>query len=128
MLNKLLRWARALKAELIVLWFCRSHPDTPLAAKLLAVLVVAYAFSPIDLIPDFIPILGQLDDVILMPLGVWLVLKLIPDHVITDSRMKAAVWAAARKRQAVSYLIAALIVLTWIALAWWASRWVSPVL
>ena len=126
MLNRLRLWARALKAELLVLWFCRSHPDTPLAAKLLAALVVAYAFSPVDLIPDFIPVLGYLDDVILVPLGIWLVLKLIPAHVVAASRLKADVWAAERKRRAASYLAAVLIVLTWIALAWWTWRWVSP--
>ena len=89
MLNQLRLWARKLKAELLVLWFCRSHPDTPLAAKILAALVVAYAFSPIDLIPDFIPVLGYLDDVILVPLGIWLALRLIPAHVIAESRLKA---------------------------------------
>ncbi|MEO8144543.1 MAG: YkvA family protein [Betaproteobacteria bacterium] len=126
MLQKIRRWASKLKAELLVLWFCRSHPDTPLAAKLLAILVVAYAFSPIDLIPDFIPVLGYLDDVILVPLGIWLALKLIPEHVIAESRLKADAWVAERKRRAASYLVAALIVLTWIALAWWAWRWISP--
>ena len=126
MLNRLRSWARKLKAELLVLWFCRSHPDTPLAAKLLAALVVAYAFSPIDLIPDFIPVLGYLDDAILVPLGIWLVLKLIPAHVITDSRLKAEAWVAERKRSAANYLVAVLIVLAWIALAWWAWTRVSP--
>ena len=128
MLNRLRSWARKLKAELLVLWFCRSHPDTPLAAKLLAALVVAYAFSPVDLIPDFIPVLGYLDDVILVPLGIWLVLKLIPKHVLADSRLKADAWVAERKRRAASYLVAALIVLTWIVLAWFAWAWVSPAL
>ena len=127
MLNRLRLWARKLKAELLVLWFCRSHPDTPLAAKILAALVVAYAFSPIDLIPDFIPVLGYLDDVILVPLGIWLALRLIPAHVIAESRLKADAWVAERKPRAANYLVAALIVLTWIALAWWAWRWwVSP--
>ena len=126
MVEKICRWARRLKAELLVLWFCRSHPDTPLAAKILAVLVVAYAFSPIDLIPDFIPVLGYLDDVILVPLGIWLALKLIPKHVIAESRLKADAWVAERKRRAANYFVAALIVLTWIALAWWAWRWISP--
>ena len=126
MLKKLRLWARKLKDELLVLWFCRSHPDTPLAAKLLAILVVAYAFSPIDLIPDFIPILGHLDDVILVPLGIWLVLKLIPTHVLADSREKAEAWVAARKNQAKNYFAAALIVLIWIALAWWAWTLFSP--
>ena len=91
MFEQLRKWAHALKAELLVLWFCRSHPDTPLAAKLLVILVVAYAFSPIDLIPDFIPVLGYLDDVILVPLGIWLVFRLIPAHVIADCRLKAGV-------------------------------------
>ena len=128
MLSRLRLWARKLKAELLVLWFCRSHPDTPLAAKILAALVVAYAFSPIDLIPDFIPVLGYLDDVILVPLGIWLALKLIPAHVIADSRLKADAWVAERKRRAANYFVAVLIVLTWIALAWWAWRWISPAL
>ena len=126
MLKKLRRWALALKGQLLTLWFCRSHPDTPIVAKLLALFVVAYAFSPIDLIPDFIPVLGHLDDVILVPLGIWLVLKLIPGHVIAESRLKADAWIAARKKQATSYLAAALIVLIWIALAWWLWRLFSP--
>ena len=65
-------------------------PRTPWPAKLLAALVVAYALSPVDLIPDFIPILGLLDDLILVPLGIWLVLRLIPDAVMADARLRAA--------------------------------------
>ncbi|MGE5517797.1 MAG: YkvA family protein [Bacteroidota bacterium] len=65
-------------------------PRTPWPAKLLAALVVAYALSPIDLIPDFIPVLGYLDDLIVVPLGIWLVLRLIPDDVMADARAKAA--------------------------------------
>ena len=65
-------------------------PRTPWPAKLLAALVVAYALSPIDLIPDFIPVLGYLDDLILVPLGIWLVLRLIPDAVMAEARRKAA--------------------------------------
>lgn len=65
-------------------------PRTPLAAKVLAALVVAYAASPIDLIPDFIPVLGYLDDLILVPLGIWLVLRLIPEAVMIDARARAA--------------------------------------
>jgi uncharacterized membrane protein YkvA (DUF1232 family) len=88
-LAALKRWARELKAQLWTLWYCRSHPEMPLSAKLLAGLVVAYAFSPIDLIPDFIPVLGQLDDLILVPLGIYLALRLIPAHVLAESRLKA---------------------------------------
>ena len=70
MLEQVRAWARALKAQLVTLWFCRNHPDTPWYAKALAMLVVAYAFSPIDLIPDFIPVLGYLDDLVIVPLGI----------------------------------------------------------
>lgn len=89
LIEKLKRWAAELKTQLMTLWYCRSHPDTPLAAKLLAALVVGYALSPIDLIPDFIPVLGQLDDLILVPLGIYVVLRLLPKHVIAESRAKA---------------------------------------
>lgn len=65
-------------------------PRTPWPAKLLAAVVVAYALSPIDLIPDFIPVLGYLDDLVLVPLGIWLVLRLIPDEVMADARARAA--------------------------------------
>lgn len=124
-LERLRGWSRGLRAHLLTLWFCRSHPDTPLVAKILAALVVAYALSPIDLIPDFIPVLGYLDDLILVPLGIWLVLRLIPVQVLADSRLKADAWIAARNRQAKSYMAAAFIVLIWIALAGWLWTLVS---
>ena len=89
MLAALKRWARELKAQLLTLWYSRNHPDMPLAAKVFAAVVVGYAFSPIDLIPDFIPVLGQLDDLILVPLGIYLVLRMIPGHVLADARQKA---------------------------------------
>ena len=91
----------------------------PLLAKIVAVLVVAYAFSPIDLIPDFIPVLGQLDDLILVPLGIYLALRLIPEHVLAASRQKADQWVAEKKRTLRNYFAAALILLVWIALAYW---------
>ena len=119
MLEELRHWSRKLRAQLLTLWFCRSHPDTPLAAKILAACVVAYAFSPIDLIPDFIPVLGYLDDVILVPVGIYLALRLIPEHVVAASRLKAEAWIADRKSKPANYFVAALVVLAWIALAWW---------
>lgn len=120
MIERLKRWALLIRSQLLTLWFCRTHPDTPVLAKVVAALVVAYALSPIDLIPDFIPILGQLDDLIIVPLGIWLVLRLIPDHVIAVSRQKADLWIAEKKRVARNYLVAAVIVLVWVALAYWA--------
>lgn len=119
-LNKLKGWAQALKRQVITLWFCRSHRDTPLAAKLLAGLVVAYAFSPIDLIPDFIPILGYLDDLLIVPLGIWLALRMIPPHVITASRGKAEAWMARQEERPKNLLAAAVVVSLWLALAFWA--------
>ena len=92
----------------------------PLLAKIIAVLVVAYAFSPIDLIPDFIPVLGQLDDLILVPLGIYLALRLTPEHVLAASRQKADQWVAEKKRKFRNYFAAALILLLWIVLAYWA--------
>jgi uncharacterized membrane protein YkvA (DUF1232 family) len=119
LIERLKRWAGELRAQLLTLWFCRSHPDTPLLAKACAALVVAYAFSPIDLIPDFIPVLGYLDELILLPLGIYLVLRLIPAHVIAASRQKADAWIAEKQRKPRNYLVAALIVLLWIGLACW---------
>ena len=86
------RWktlARGLKREARVLYLAYRDPRTPWYGRLLAALVVAYALSPIDLIPDPIPVLGYLDDLILIPLGVWLALRMIPREVMTDCRARA---------------------------------------
>jgi uncharacterized membrane protein YkvA (DUF1232 family) len=120
MLERLKRWAADLKAQVVTLWFCRKHPDTPWSAKVLAAVVVAYAFSPIDLIPDFIPVLGYLDDLILVPLGVYATIRLIPSHVLTAARREADAWLAARAEKPRSYAAAAFIVAIWAALGLWA--------
>lgn len=121
-MSRVRAWAAELKAQLLTLWFARSHPDTPWYAKALAVLVAAYAFSPIDLIPDFIPVLGYLDDVIIVPLGIWLALRLLPPHVLAESRRKADAWIAAREKPPRSYAAATVFVLIWLAIAYglWA--------
>jgi len=113
-LEHLKRWAAELKTQLLTLWFCRRHPDTPWAAKVVVILVVAYALSPIDLIPDFIPVLGYVDDLILVPLGIYLALRLIPPHVLQDARRQALEWKAPPR----NYWAAAFIVLVWVALAY----------
>src|SRR5882672_9853477 len=82
--------ARALKLEVYALYLAYRDPRVPLPARILAACVAAYAFSPIDLIPDFIPVLGYLDDLILVPLGVWLALRMIPAPVMAECRAKAA--------------------------------------
>ncbi len=103
----------------MTLWFSRSHPDTPVSAKILAAVVVAYALSPIDLIPDFIPVLGYLDDLILVPIGIYLTLKLLPPHVIAESRSKADLWLADKNNKPGNYFAAAVIVLIWVGVAAW---------
>jgi uncharacterized membrane protein YkvA (DUF1232 family) len=82
-------WARRLRQKSLVLYYVARHTETPLVAKLIAGFVVAYALSPIDLIPDFIPVLGYLDDLLIVPAGVWLALKLTPDGVLAEARARA---------------------------------------
>ena len=109
------RWARRIKRDTYALYLAVRDSRTPWYAKVVAACVVAYAFSPIDLIPDFIPVLGYLDDVIIVPLGILLALKLIPPEVMADCRAQAeAVRPSSRPR---SYLGAAAIIAVWLILA-----------
>lgn len=108
------RFAAGLMRETLALWFAARDPRTPLTAKLLAGLVAAYALSPIDLIPDFIPVLGYLDDLLIIPAGIWLALKLVPVEVMAECRERAAAWQARQVGKPVSRLGAALVVLFWI--------------
>ena len=88
-LEKLKQRARALKREIHALYFAARDPRTPWYAKALIAAVVAYALSPIDLIPDFIPILGYLDDLFLLPIGIYIALRLVPAEVLSDARRAA---------------------------------------
>ncbi|SPA24617.1 YkvA family protein [Cupriavidus taiwanensis] len=124
--SRLRQWARGLKGSLLTLWFCSRHPGTPWAARLLGALVVAYAFSPIDLIPDFIPVLGYLDDVLLVPLGIWLTLRMIPATVKDECRGRAEAWQASHAQRPRNRAAAVVIVLVWVALAWLTWRWLAP--
>lgn len=122
MLEKLKARADALGRETLALWYAMRHPRTPLAAKIVAAIVVAYAVSPIDLIPDFIPVLGLLDDLVLLPLGIVLCLKLLPTDVMAECREQARV----SLEQPTSRTAAAVIVILWLAaltaLGWWSYR------
>jgi len=110
--------AAELKRDILALWFCRNHPRTPWYAKALVAAVVAYAFSPIDLIPDFIPVLGYVDDLIIVPAGIYLALRLIPEDVLAEGRQKADVWIAERRDKPKNYVAAAVIIAIWLAAAW----------
>jgi uncharacterized membrane protein YkvA (DUF1232 family) len=81
--------AKELKREAYALYLCARHPRTPLHAKLFALLIVSYAMSPIDLIPDFIPVIGYIDDLVLIPLGIALLIKMMPKDVLEECRVKA---------------------------------------
>lgn len=82
-------WARSVKRDVVALWMAARDPRTPIAAKLVAASVAAYALSPIDLIPDFIPVLGYLDDVVLVPLGILLAVRLIPPALMQEFRVRS---------------------------------------
>jgi uncharacterized membrane protein YkvA (DUF1232 family) len=113
------RWARAIKRDVHAVWLAARHPATPWHAKALAIAVAAYALSPIDLIPDFVPVLGYLDDLVIVPLGILAVTKLVPAAVPAECRA-AADAAGGRPR---SLAGAAAIVALWMAgaalLLWW---------
>ncbi|GGG19640.1 YkvA family protein [Pontibacter amylolyticus] len=107
---------RKLKEDIYTLYLAYRDPRVPFFAKVVLILTVAYAFSPIDLIPDFIPVLGYLDDLILLPLGIWLSLKLLPAEVVAEYRVKARQQLLERKP---NYFMAAVIVLVWLLLGFW---------
>jgi len=104
--------ARALRREVYALYLCSRHPETPLYAKLCALVIVAYALSPIDLIPDFIPVLGYLDDLVLIPAGILLLIKIMPKDVLEECRRKAETGPPARKLRSLAGAL--IIVLVWI--------------
>jgi uncharacterized membrane protein YkvA (DUF1232 family) len=89
MFARIKAWARNLKRDSHAIYLASRDPRVPWYAKALAIAVAAYALSPIDLIPDFIPVIGYLDDLIIVPLGIWLVVSLIPDEVMVECRARA---------------------------------------
>ncbi len=111
--------ARALKQEVFAVYIAARDPRTPWYAKALIFLIVAYTLSPIDLIPDFIPVLGYLDDLIIVPSGIWLAVRLIPAEVMEEARATAATQSVDRS---VRIIGAAIILLIWIlAIIWIAA-------
>jgi uncharacterized membrane protein YkvA (DUF1232 family) len=125
MLSQLKVWARAIKTDVHAVYLAASDPRVPLLAKILAIAVTAYALSPIDLIPDFVPVLGYLDDLLIVPLGIWLVVRLVPNEVMAEYRVKAR--EAATRPVSRTGMIA--IIALWIAgallLGWLGYRYCS---
>src|SRR6478672_330220 len=118
-LSSLKKQAKELKQFTLVAYYAARDPRTPLLVRLLALLVAAYALSPIDLIPDFIPVLGYLDDIVLVPLGLALVMRLLPEPVLLSAREQAQ-RAADRPT---SKLAAVVIVAVWLLVLFFLGRW-----
>jgi uncharacterized membrane protein YkvA (DUF1232 family) len=114
-LSSLKRHAQLLKRETLTLYYAVRDPRTPWYARVIAACVVAYALSPFDLIPDFIPVLGYLDDLIIVPAGIALVLRLVPAEVLAECRERAQVQAA----RPTSRIGAAVIIGIWLLVAVW---------
>lgn len=118
MLERLKARARALKNEAFAVYLAAKDPRTPWYAKALIFFVVAHTFSPIDLIPDFIPVLGYLDDLIITPGGLWLAVRLIPPEVLAEARATAATRSFDRR---LGYIGMAIIITVWIVILIWLA-------
>jgi uncharacterized membrane protein YkvA (DUF1232 family) len=123
---RLARWARGLRRDAHALHLAARDPRVPWCAKLLALAVAGYALSPIDLIPDVIPVLGQLDDLVLVPFGIWAVVKLVPAPVMAELRERAERIAErpTSRLAAAAILVlwaAAFALVLWLARGWWSA-------
>ncbi len=119
MIEKLRAWARSLKSEIAVLSAAIRDPRTPISAKILGAVVVAYALSPIDLIPDFIPVIGFLDDLILVPLGLWALKRMIPGEVLSEHRARIANGARLAPNRSAAMVIVALWLISLVGVSYW---------
>lgn len=122
MLQRLKQWAREIKLDVVAIGIAARDPRVPWYVKLLAAAIAAYALSPIDLIPDFVPVLGYVDDLIIVPAGILLTVRLMPPGLMEEFRAEAAV----RARRPTSRVGAAFVVAVWVGalavVAWWMSR------
>jgi uncharacterized membrane protein YkvA (DUF1232 family) len=125
MFDRIKIWALTLKRDAYAVYLAARNPNTPWYVKALAIVVAAYAFSPIDLIPDFIPIVGYLDDLILVPLGIWLVVSLIPEQAMAEYRAKASeVMQRLHSGKIAAIAIIAIWILSAALLCWFGfARW-----
>jgi uncharacterized membrane protein YkvA (DUF1232 family) len=112
--QKISSWAKALKLDVLALWFALKYPRMTFLAKVVCFVAVTYALSPIDLIPDFIPVLGYLDDLIVVPALVWLALKLIPTEVMNLAREQAVEWIDSNQSKPKSYIGLFIVVAIWL--------------
>lgn len=117
--ERIIQWAKKLKRDLIAIYMAMKNPKTPWYAKVMALVVVGYAFSPIDLIPDFIPILGYLDDALLLPIGIAITIRLIPKEIMAQARKEAENTPMHTGKHPVA---TAVIICIWLAFVLWLIR------
>lgn len=123
--DALKQWARRVRRDGVTLWFAARNARTPWYAKALGAVVVAYALSPIDLIPDFIPVLGYVDDVLLLPGLIWLAIRLLPEDVRSECRAQADAWMLAKGSKPRSRIGAVLVVALWLAAGAATGFWLA---
>jgi len=119
-------WARRIKRDGVTLWFAARHPAMPWSVKALAAFVVAYALSPIDLVPDFIPVLGFVDDALLLPGLIWLAIRLTPAPLLEECRAQADAHMQAQQARPRSWAGLLLVLAAWVLLAWLLWRAFRP--
>jgi uncharacterized membrane protein YkvA (DUF1232 family) len=112
-------WAARIRRDTLALWFAVRDQRTPLWLRALGYLIIAYALSPIDLIPDFLPVIGYLDELILLPAGLWLMIRFMPAPLLAECRSRADNWIAQGQERPRSKLGVAIVIVIWITLAWW---------
>ena len=119
-LARLRAWGGALKRDVVALALAARDPRVPIGAKIVAGAVAAYALSPIDLIPDFIPVLGLLDDLLLVPLGIGLAIRMIPEKLFSEFRLQAEEHTRPVSRAGLIFVL-----MCWLALGYWAIAWLT---
>lgn len=125
MFDRAKAWARSIKRDVAALWLAARDPRTPRLAKYLAIALVAYALSPIDLIPDFVPVLGMLDDIVILPLGILLLLRMMPAGLMQDLRERAARIEDLPASRAGLLAVLAIWLAAVVITALWIARWLS---
>ena len=122
-IERIKTWARCIKRDAVTLWFAYRDPRTPWAVNALCIFVVGYALSPIDLIPDFIPVLGYLDDAILLPGLIWLAVRLLPQEVLSGCSERAEARMQEQGKRPTSKVGAVIVVLIWVMVSYLALRY-----
>ena len=123
-IETLKKWAGTMKRDILALYLAGRDARVPWYAKALALATAAYALSPIDLIPDVIPVIGYLDDLVVLPVAIWLTVRLIPEDIMDELRKEAAVRLSAKRPSSLGG--AAIVAAVWLAAAALAVRFVWP--